>query len=271
MKNILGVRSPHLIASGKRVKLERMSTDSTAGVRKQNAAKLLQTNREAMVDLQERLYASGKRSLLIVLQGMDAAGKDGTISHIFSGVNPQGCSVQSFKVPNSLEARHDFLWRIHAAVPARGMITVFNRSQYEDVLSPRVHGLISDEEAKLRFAAINDFERNLSQSGTAILKVFLHISHEEQGRRLQERIDDPAKHWKLNTGDFIERKLWPKYQQAYADILSETNTPYAPWIVVPADHKWYRNVVVSEVIVQAMRAMKLEYPKSDIDISTLHI
>lgn len=271
MAKSLGLRSRHLIAPGKKIKLERLSTDKTGSLKKAQATRLLQQHRAQIDALQERLYASGKQSILVVLQGMDTSGKDGTVSHIFDGVNPQGCSVQSFKVPTPLEAKHDFLWRVHAAVPAKGMIGIFNRSHYEDVLWPRVHGVIDESQVKKHFAAINDFERMLAESGTVILKFFLNISRKEQAARLQERLDDASKHWKLNPADFAERKLWPEYQAAYEEILNHTSTPYAPWIAVPADHKWYRNAVVSGVLLEAMLKMKLEYPKADVDVSKLKL
>jgi len=213
--------------------------------------------------LQEKLYAEGKRALLIVLQGMDTAGKDGTIRHVMSGVNPQSCQVTSFKVPTVEEQAHDFLWRVHAKTPPRGFIGIFNRSHYEDVLVTRVHGLIDDEEAVRRFKEIRHFEKLLSAQGTTILKFFLHISKDEQRARLQERADDPAKRWKLSPSDLAERKNWKKYQKAYEDALSATSTAHAPWHVVPADHKWYGHWVIADVIVQALENMRLVVPKPD--------
>lgn len=214
-------------------------------------------------DLQEKLYTEGKRSLLIVLQGMDTAGKDGTIRHVMSGVNPQSCQVTSFKVPTAEEEAHDFLWRVHQKTPPRGFIGIFNRSHYEDVLVTRVHRMISDEEARRRFKEIRHFEMLLSAQGTVILKFFLHISRDEQKARLQERADDPGKRWKLSLADLAERKNWKKYQKAYEEALSATSTPEAPWYVIPANHKWYSHWLVAGVIVQTLEDMRLATPKPD--------
>ncbi len=202
---------------------------------------------------------------------MDTAGKDGTIRHIFSGVNPQGCTVAAFKVPTPLEAKHDFLWRCHAQVPPRGMIGIFNRSHYEDVLAPRVHGALSSKRAKQHMAQINDFEAMLVDNGVAVLKFFLHISQEEQTERLKARIDAPDKHWKLSAGDFVERKFWEQYQDCYESIFEHTSRKHAPWFVVPANHKWYRDVAISSILVGALEGMKLSYPKPTVDISTLKL
>jgi len=211
-------------------------------------------------DFQERLYASAEKSLLIVLQGMDTSGKDGLIEHVMSAFNPQGSRVTSFKVPSQEEKTHDFLWRVHREVPPKGFIGIFNRSHYEDVIVTRVHGLISDETAKKRFRQINDFERLLAQSGTVILKFFLHISKDEQKRRLQARADDPKKHWKFNINDVRERKHWGAYQKAFRDAMRETSTKHAPWIVIPSDHKWYRNYVAGKILTQTLENMDLCYP-----------
>lgn len=270
-KSPLGIHSPYLIAPRRKVRLEHISADKTGGMKKQHAAKLTEQHREQIQALQEKLYASSTRSVLIVVQGLDTAGKDGTISHIFDGVNPQGCNVQSFKVPTPLEKKHDFLWRVHAAAPPKGMIVIFNRSHYEDILWPYVHEGLKGAALKERFELINQFEQNLIANGTLILKFFLHITYEEQGKRLQSRIDDPSKHWKLSAPDFAERKFWPKYQQAYEQILQHTSTPHAPWFAIPANHKWYRNVAISDAIMQAMQGMKLEYPKPTVDVSTLKV
>jgi PPK2 family polyphosphate:nucleotide phosphotransferase len=191
---------------------------------------------------------------------MDTAGKDGTIRHIFSGINPQGCDVSSFKVPTPIEARHDFLWRCQAATPARGMIGIFNRSHYEDVLAPAVHGQIDKKTVQRRLDDINAWEKTLANEDVVILKFYLHLSHEEQTERLQSRIDTPDKRWKLSPADFEERRFWPKYISAYEDILHHTSHKHAPWFVIPADHKWYRNVAISKILVEAMRGLNLKYP-----------
>ncbi len=266
------LKSPYLIKPHSTVKLARLSTSSTPAFKSEKEADaVFEKHRGDLDDLQNVLYASQKKSILIVLQGMDTAGKDGTIRHIFSGVNPQGCDVTPFKVPTPLEARHDFLWRAHNAVPARGTIGIFNRSHYEDVLSPAVHKLISSKIVDSRLDDINEFEDMLADNNVVILKFFLHISHAEQTRRLQARLDDPNKHWKLSPADFAERKFWSAYQQAYERVFETTSHKHAPWFVIPSDHKWYRNIIISGILVHAMQSLKLEYPKPTADISKLKL
>src|SRR4029434_11211988 len=211
-------------------------------------------------ELQEILYASSKRAFLIVFQAMDTGGKDSTIKHVMTGVNPQGCKVASFKVPTPQELAHDCLWRVHREVPPKGYIGIFNRSHYEDVLVTRVHGLISNKMQEKRFKEINDFEKMLHQDGTTILKFFLHISKEEQRERLLERARNPKKHWKFNLNDVKERKYWDRYQKAFQETLEKTSSDFAPWIVVPSNHKWYRNLVVGKFIVKTLEDMDLKYP-----------
>jgi PPK2 family polyphosphate:nucleotide phosphotransferase len=210
--------------------------------------------------LQERLYANATRSLLIVLQGMDTSGKDGTIKNVMSGVNPQGCKVAAFKSPSNDELAHDFLWRVHREVPPKGYIGIFNRSHYEDVLITRVHGWVTDKVVKRRFNQIREFEELLSESGAVVLKFFLHISKDEQKERLEVRIADPEKRWKWNSGDLEERKLWGEYQKAFEDVIAATSTEQAPWYVVPANRKWYRNLIVANCVVNALEDMKLKTP-----------
>jgi PPK2 family polyphosphate:nucleotide phosphotransferase len=266
------IKSPHLVKPHTKVQLAKISTSDTGHFKSQEAAKTVLANHRAGLDkLQDVFYASQAKALLVVLQGMDTAGKDGTISHIFSGINPQGCDVAAFKVPTPLEARHDFLWRVHAQVPPRGMIGIFNRSHYEDVLSPRVHKLISRDTATRRLVDINEFERFLADNDVLILKFFLHISKDEQTRRLQSRLDDKKKHWKLSDADIHERQFWPRYMEAYDDILSSTSRKHAPWFVIPADNKWYRNIAISAVIVDLMQSLNLKYPKPTIDASTIKL
>jgi PPK2 family polyphosphate:nucleotide phosphotransferase len=266
------IKSPYLIKPHTKVRLARISSSDTANFKSDEAAKpVLATQRAQLADLQDVFYASQSKALLIVLQGMDTAGKDGTISHIFSGVNPQGCDVAAFKVPTPLEARHDFLWRVHAQVPPRGMIGIFNRSHYEDVLSPRVHKLISSEVAQSRLDNINEFESFLADNNVLILKFYLHISHEEQTRRLQARIDNKNKQWKLSDADIKERQFWPDYIDAYNDIFSATSRKHAPWFVIPSDNKWYRNVAISTIIVDLMQSLNLKYPKPTIDASKIKL
>ena len=256
----------HRVEPGATVKLDKIPPDDMGKFDPKDDGKAkAQARTTELLDkipvFQERLYAQGTQSLLIILQGMDTSGKDGTIKHVMSGVNPLGCRVASFKVPSQKELRHDFLWRIHLETPEKGYIGLFNRSHYEDVLSPRVHGLLSDKVLKQRFDHIIDFERLLlNQNDTTILKFFLHISKDEQRRRLEARIRDAEKRWKFSLNDIVERKLWDKYMKAYEDAISVTSTDCAPWYVVPADYKWYRNLVVAETVVDTLESMKLQYP-----------
>jgi PPK2 family polyphosphate:nucleotide phosphotransferase len=224
-------------------------------------------------ELQERLYANSNRAVLIVLQGMDTSGKDGTIKSVMSGMNPQGCKVMSFKAPTSDELSHDFLWRVHQKAPSKGQIGIFNRSHYEDVLITRVHGWVSDKVVKQRFNQIKEFEELLHESGTTVLKFFLHISKDEQKERLEERIRDPEKRWKFNEGDLEERKLWKNYMDAFADMMAATSTDHAPWYIVPSNRKWYRNLVVADRVVSVLEDMKLKTPPAPagVNFDTLKI
>jgi PPK2 family polyphosphate:nucleotide phosphotransferase len=266
------IKSPYLVKPHIKVRLNKTSSSDTGDFKSEDAAKqVLTKHRTQLADLQDVFYASQSKALLVVLQGMDTSGKDGTISHIFSGINPQGCSVAAFKVPTPLEARHDFLWRVHAQVPPRGMIGIFNRSHYEDVLSPRVHKLISRDVASQRLENINEFESYLADNDVLILKFYLHISRDEQTRRLQARIDNPKKHWKLCESDIRERQYWPQYIDAYDDILSSTSRKHAPWFVIPSDNKWYRNIAISSIIVDLMQSLKLKYPQPTIDASAIKL
>jgi PPK2 family polyphosphate:nucleotide phosphotransferase len=219
---------------------------------------LTQVNNE-LSELQELLAAAQHHSMLIVLQGMDTSGKDGTIRHVFTSVNPQGCEVHSFKEPTQEEILHDFLWRVHKAAPARGMIGVFNRSHYEDVLVVRVHNLVAEDVWSKRYKEINHFEKLLTNSGTIVLKFFLHISNDEQKQRLLAREQDRDKAWKLSTSDWAERKYWDDYQAAYEDVLSKCSTDEAPWYIVPANHKWYRNLAIAQVVTDTMNKYKDEW------------
>jgi PPK2 family polyphosphate:nucleotide phosphotransferase len=206
-----------------------------------------------------------------VLQGMDAAGKDGTIRHVMSGVNPQGCHVTSFKAPTRDESEHDFLWRAHLAVPERGQIGIFNRSYYEDVLVVRVHNLVPKDVWKKRFAQINVFEELLAENGVMVLKFFLHISKDEQKKRFQERLDDPSHQWKLSPADFAERKFWDQYVEAYEEALSKCSTAVAPWYIIPANHKWFRNLAISKIVAQTLEDFRMKYPKPAFDLSQYKI
>ncbi len=229
-------------------------------------------NAPRLAELQERLYAEGvgegRRRLLLLLQGTDTSGKDGATGHVAGQVNPQGLRIVSFKAPTRAELRHDFLWRIRRAVPAPGFIGVFNRSQYEDVLIVRVHSLVAESEWSTRYDRINEFEREISDDGVHLVKVFLHISKEEQKQRLVARLDDPTKHWKYNPRDVDERGLWDDYQRAYQDALERCNTGPAPWYVVPADRKWYRNWAVGRLLEEALEDMAPQYPPADFDVTT---
>jgi PPK2 family polyphosphate:nucleotide phosphotransferase len=225
-------------------------------------AELARLNKE-LEELQELLYAENKHKLLIVLQAMDTGGKDGVIRHVFDGVNPQGVKVASFKVPTPVELSHDFLWRIHQQTPGHGEIVIFNRSHYEDVLVVRVNNLAPPEVWGRRFDHINAFERLLVDEGATILKFYLHICKDEQARRLQARLDEPHKRWKFARRDLEERKLWPDYMRAYEDALSRTSTEWAPWYVVPANRKWYRNWVISTVVVNALKGLNMHFPPAE--------
>ncbi len=225
-----------------------------------------ETQVERIADLQRTFYADGRFALLVVLQGRDASGKDGTIRNVFTGVNPQGIQVTSFKVPTEEELRHDFLWRVHQRVPARGMFGIFNRSHYEDVVVTRVNGIVPKAVWKSRYEQINEFETTLSDSGVRILKFFLHISRTEQKERLQKRLTNPEKNWKFNPGDLAERKKWSAYTTAYRDAIRRCNTRWAPWYVVPADDKKVRNYLIALTVADTLDSLKLRWPKADRDV-----
>jgi len=222
-------------------------------------------------DLQRVLYADASRALLIVLQGRDASGKDGTIRKVFSSVNPQGCTVSSFKQPTDLELRHDYLWRIHSQIPPKGMIGIFNRSHYEDIIVPRVHGIFPKKVWSARYDQINDFERMLADNGVVQLKFMLHISHDEQKVRFQERISDETKNWKFRVGDLDDRKRWDDYTKAYRSILEKTSTDWAPWYLVPADDKDVRNYLIARCIADTLESLELSYPPPDPKLAELDI
>lgn len=253
--------SDYLVRPGKKFKLEDVPTSDTGPFRgKADAEPVNEKNKERIHELQEVLYAEGKHALLIVFQSIDAGGKDGAINYVFSGVNPQGCSVTSFKKPSSTELSHDFLWRHHLAVPPRGMIGIHNRSHYEAVLVERVKHIVPKEVWSARYAHINAFEQMLAGEGVTVLKFFLHISRDEQKERLEARLRNPHKNWKFDPGDLVERKLWDDYQAAFDDMLERCSTEHAPWYVVPSDRKWFRNWVLSETIVHTMEALDMRYP-----------
>ena len=255
------IDSPYRAKPGQKHNLAKVSTNDTGKFEaKEDAADATQKNLKRLSKLQELLYAEGKHAVLIVLQAMDTGGKDGAIEHVFSSVNPQGCDVTSFKVPTPLESRHDFLWRIHQAVPPKGMIGIFNRSHYESLLVERVHSLVPKKVWSRRFDQINEFEKMLVDEGTTIIKFFLHISKDEQKRRLQARLDDKKRHWKFSVADLAERKLWNDYQEAYEDVLRKCSTHDAPWFIVPSDHKWFRNWMLGDTIVRTLEELRMDYP-----------
>jgi len=253
------------------VDLSAYDPGDTGGLTKSDAREQLKDNLRRMAELQEMMYAQRKHALLIVLQAMDAGGKDSTIRHVMDGFNPQGCHVYSFGVPTEEELAHDFLWRIHQHTPQRGFVSIFNRSHYEDVLVVRVNELVPEEVWQARYEHINAFERLLADSGVTILKFYLHISKGEQRERFQDRIDRPDKQWKFNPGDLKTRGRWKDYMRAFEDAIATCNKPWAPWYVVPANRKWYRNLVVSTAIVEAMEQLEMSYPPAPEGIDTLKI
>jgi PPK2 family polyphosphate:nucleotide phosphotransferase len=235
----------------------------------EKAAGEIEEARQKLVEQQVLLYAEKKHALLIVLQALDAGGKDGTINHVFSALNPQGARVAGFKQPTPEERAHDFLWRVHPHVPARGEIALFNRSHYEDVLVTRVHKLIDKDTWTARYRNIVDFETLLVESGTTILKFFLHISRDEQLARFAERLEDPHRQWKISESDYSERALWDDYIRAFEDAIEATSTKHAPWFVIPANHKWFRNLAVSQIVVQTMSDLHMSYPKPTVDLADI--
>jgi len=261
------------VKPGEKVRLSKIDPEDTsafADTKEEGRAELERMNGK-LLGLQELLFAQHVHRLLIVLQGMDTSGKDGVVGHVFEGVNPQGVRIASFKEPTSVELDHDYLWRVHHEVPSKGMIGIFNRSHYEDVLIVRVHGKITQEECERRYRQINDWERTLTEEGTTILKFFLHISKDEQKSRLEARLSDPHKLWKFSYGDVKERALWDEYQRAYEALLEKTSTDVAPWHVLPSNKKWYRNLAAATLIVSALEDLKMDYPKPTIDLSAIKI
>jgi PPK2 family polyphosphate:nucleotide phosphotransferase len=255
------LREALLIEPGRRVHVERIDPSNTHGYDKAMALPDTERHLATMADLQDKFWAESKRSILVVLQGIDAAGKDGTINKVMEAFNPQGCVVSSFKVPTPEELGHDFLWRIHKRTPRRGEIGIFNRSHYEDVLVVRVHDIVPKAVWSKRYEQINMFEKTLADAGTTIVKFFLSIDRDEQRARFQARYDDPTRRWKFSLADLAERKLWDEYQTAFDDAISKTSTPWAPWYVIPANKKWFRNLAVSSVLAETMTRMKPRYPE----------
>jgi len=251
---------------GSKIRLKDFDTRATSGTTKEKALEICKGNTTAIDELSYRLYAENERALLLVFQGMDTAGKDGAIRHVMQGVDAQAAEVHPFKKPSSLELDHDFLWRIHQKAPSRGNIGIFNRSHYEDVLVVRVHNLVPKKEWSSRYERINDFEKLLTNSGTTILKFFLHISKEEQRERLQARLDNPNKRWKFSKSDLSERQFWNNYQKAYTDALNKCNTNHAPWHIICADRKWHRNFLISTIVRSTLEKMNPQYPPAEKDL-----
>jgi PPK2 family polyphosphate:nucleotide phosphotransferase len=263
-------RKKFMVEPGAKVRLSKIDASYTGkGETHEQALAEIQTHVERMDKLQYLLYADNHQSLLVILQALDAAGKDGVIRHLFSGMNPQGTSVFGFKQPSKYEAAHDFLWRAHLRTPGAGEVVVFNRSYYEDVLVVRVHKLVPESVWSKRYDLINDFEKTLSQNDTTILKFFLHISPEEQLSRFKQRLDDPSRHWKISETDYSERELWPQYMEAYEDAIALTSTKHVPWYIIPANHKWFRNLAVSQIIADTMDEMGLQLPATQVDIAEM--
>ncbi len=259
-----------IVTPGKKVKLSEWDPGDTLGWGKDHKMKRSTAKAIERIDaMQYLLYAEHKRALLIMLQGLDAAGKDGTIRHVMSGVNPQGCKVTSFKKPSPEEMSHDYLWRIHKAVPEYGDIGIFNRSVYEDVLVVRVHNLVPKEVWSKRYDQINRFEELLHENSVKILKFFLHISKEEQKQRFEQRIDDPDRRWKISESDFDERRYWGDYVDAYETALTKCSTHHAPWFIIPSNKKWFRNLAVSHIIAETLEAMDMKFPKPTVDVRKL--
>ena len=263
---------PYRVQPGIPFALDDIDPNDTGNVAfREEGRALLAAERQRIIALQERLYAEARQSLLVILQATDTGGKDGTIKNVFKGVNPQGCRVWSFREPSAEELAHDFLWRYHQKTPGAGMITVFNRSHYEEVLVVRVKELVPREVWETRYDMINDFERMLAANGTRILKFYLHISREEQKERLQARLDNPEKRWKFSVGDLADRERWDDYQAAFQDAITRCSTPAAPWHVIPANHKWYRNLVVARTIADTLEEMDPQFPPPPDGLDTVRI
>ena len=258
------------VKPGEKIRLSKINPSySGKHISQEDAMPSIQKNIERMTKLQYLLYADGNQSLLVVLQALDAGGKDGVIRHVFTGMNPQGTSVAAFKQPSRMETAHDFLWRIHLRSPAKGQVVIFNRSHYEDVLVVRVHKLVPKSVWSERYEIINDFEKSLVKNGTRILKFYLHISPEEQLERFKARLGDPERQWKISETDYSERKLWKDYTKAYEEVFERTSTEHAPWHIIPANKKWFRNLAISQIISNAMEEMDLKLPQPQVDIAQI--
>jgi PPK2 family polyphosphate:nucleotide phosphotransferase len=259
-----------MVKPGSKVRLSKIDPSYTGKHEsREEAAPAAAKHLQRMEKLQYLLYADGDKSLLVVLQALDAAGKDGVVRHVFTAMNPQGTAVFGFKQPSKEELAHDFLWRAHLRTPAKGEVVIFNRSHYEDVLVVRVHKLVPQSVWSKRYDLINDFEKLLTDTGTRILKFYLHISPQEQLARFAQRLDDPGRHWKISESDYSERKLWPEYVAAYEDAMALTSTKHAPWFVIPSNHKWFRDLAVSQIIADTMEDMGLKLPPAQVDIADI--
>ena len=260
-------RKEFQVKPGEKIKLKEIDPDKTYGIEKnEETLREIAANSAELAELQYKLYSEGKRSLLIVLQGMDAAGKDGVINHVLAPLNPQGCRVQAFKTPSSQELAHDFLWRVHMVAPKKGEIVIFNRSHYEDVLIQRVRNLVPESVWSERYELINDFEKLLVKSGTVIVKFFLHIDKEEQLHRFVRRLKRPEKHWKISANDYPERQFWDEYTEAFEMAMMKCSTKIAPWFAIPANCKWFRNLAVSQIILEELESMKIKLPAPSVDL-----
>lgn len=264
-------RKKLIVKPGSEIRLKRFDPGHHEKHQSHKSALLeIEKNLQKMEDLQYRMYAENKHSLLIVLQGLDAAGKDGVVRHVLTGMNPSGCVSVNFKQPTKEELAHDFLWRVHPHVPAKGSVAIFNRSHYEDVLVVRVHGLAPEKVWSKRFGQINDFERLITtENNTTILKFFLHISKEEQLARFKKRLDDPERQWKISDSDYKEREYWGEYVKAFEDVLTKTSTEQAPWFIIPSNHKWFRDLAVSQIIVRQMEDMDMQLPKPTVNLTEI--
>jgi PPK2 family polyphosphate:nucleotide phosphotransferase len=249
--------------------LKGIDPNFSAGHDQQSAEKKIKKHNQRLRELQYHLYSEGKSSLLVVLQGLDSAGKDGSIKHVLGAMDPLGTRVWAFKVPSAEEAAHDFLWRVERQAPGRGEVVIFNRSHYEDVLVVRVHQLVTERTWSARYDLINNFEKGLVEHGTRILKFYLHISPEEQLERFKQRLDDPLRQWKISEADYSERELWPAYTQAYEEALSRTSTGIAPWYVIPSNHKWFRNLAISKIVLEELESLGMKLPEPQVDLKEI--
>jgi PPK2 family polyphosphate:nucleotide phosphotransferase len=266
----MSYRKRFIVPSGERVALDQIDPAFKGKAKnKGEAATEMERDGERLSDLQYLLYADNEHSLLIVLQGLDASGKDGTIGHVFRSLNPQGARVHAFKEPSKEEFAHDFLWRAHLPAPKRGEIVIFNRSHYEDVLIVRVHDLVPKSVWSKRYELINEFEKNLAEAGTTILKFYLHVSAEEQLKRFKDRLDDPLRQWKISEADYTERSYFADYLRAYEEVFAKTSTPHAPWFIIPSDHKWFRNLAVSKIVVETLDSLGMKLPHTTVDLEDI--